>query len=82
MATFTDVLENLVTTAGASYQSYQSTQRGYTQLPGQPGTFVGPQGQIITATPLGATTTTSTTFLLLGVLVLVFFFAFFAIRKD
>ena len=77
---WSETLQDLVSTAGTAYQSYQSSQAGYTPL--APNTYIGPNGQVVTTnTPLGATTSTTTTLLLLGVLALVFFFAFTALRK-
>lgn len=80
MASASDILDDLITSASSAYQSYQSTQRGYTPL--QPGTYVTPSGQVVTTnTPIGATTTTSNMLLLLGLFALIFLFAFSSLKK-
>lgn len=74
---FSDVLDNLISTSGEAFQAYQQNQNPPTLL--QPGTYYGPNGQVITAnTPI---TSGNSGLLLLLVVVGVFLFAFMQLRK-
>ena len=76
---WSSVLQDLISTAGSAYNSYSSQgPSGFSPL--VPGTYVNPQGQVITANAPISTSTMST-LLVLGVLAAIFFFAFNMLRK-
>lgn len=74
---FSDVLDNLISTSGSAFQSYESSQQSFTPL--APGTYVSPQGQVITAnTPIATSGMSILTLLIFGA---IFVFAFMSLRK-
>lgn len=75
---WTDTLDNLISTAGDAYGSYQSSQTPPTFTPLAPGSYVGPNGTVITA---NSPITSPTSMFSLLLVAAVFVFAFMWLRK-